>query len=42
MASYPLNSKDTGGSFQSPSVPSKSNLNLSSTESSFSLLEAVR
>ncbi len=37
-----LSSKNTGGRFQSPNVPSKSNSNLSSTESSFSLSEAVR
>jgi hypothetical protein len=37
-----LNSKDTGGSFQSPNVPLNSNLNLSSNESSFSLFKAVR
>ncbi len=37
-----LSSKDTGGSFQSPNMPSKSDSNLSSTESSFSLLEAYR
>jgi hypothetical protein len=36
-----LSSKDTGGSFQSLNVPSKSNSNLSS-ECSFSLLEAFR
>ena len=35
-------SKDTGGSFQSPNVPMKSDSNLSSTESSFSLSSAVR
>ncbi len=40
MPSFSL--KDTVGSFQSPNVASKSDLNLSSTESSFSLSEAVR
>ncbi len=38
----PFHSKDTGSSFQSPSTQSKSGSNLSSTESSFSLSEAVR
>ncbi len=37
-----FSSKDTGGSFQSPNVPSKSDSNLSSTESGFSLSKAVR
>jgi hypothetical protein len=37
-----FSSKDTGGIFQSPNVPLKSNSNLGSNESSFSLLEAFR
>ncbi len=37
-----FSSKDTGGGFQSPNVPLTSDSNLSSTESSFSLLEAFR
>jgi hypothetical protein len=37
-----FNLKGTDGSFQSPNVPSKSDLNLCSTESSFSLSDAYR
>ena len=37
-----FNSKEIGGRFQSPKVPSKSDSNLSSTESSFSLSDGIR